>query len=434
MKGFMIVPSFFRLLLSLILLVWLAKASLSQPIQNLGFDPVHLSTEYHSLPFLDWSDDTARQVVVDRKPGEYLGHPTTVLLKDGKTILAVYPKGHGRGAIIMKRSRDGGKTWSERLPTPASWETSLEVPTIHPVVDAAGKERLIMFSGLYPARMAVSEDQGDTWSELEPLGDWGGIVVMGDLIPLQSGKGHYMALFHDDGRFFTARGRDLVEDRKARARQPLFTLYQTFSFDGGLTWSQPHEVFASRMIHLCEPGLIRSPDGNQIAMLLRENSRRMNSFIMFSNDEGKTWSHPRELPNSLTGDRHQAVYLPDDRLLISFRDNSPAPGRWRELAEACSDCDPVHLALRAGTASPTHGDWVAWLGTYKDLATYQEGQARIRFKDNTRHADCAYPALEILPDGTVVATTYGHWDPESVFPYILSVRFKMEEIDAWLKK
>jgi phytoene/squalene synthetase len=31
-----------------------------------------------------------------------------VLLEDGKTIIAVYPKGHGRGAIQMKRSTHGG--------------------------------------------------------------------------------------------------------------------------------------------------------------------------------------------------------------------------------------------------------------------------------------------------------------------------------------
>ena len=44
--------------------------------------------------------------------GQYLGHPTTVLLEDGKTILCVYPKGHGRGAIVYKRSIDGGLTFA----------------------------------------------------------------------------------------------------------------------------------------------------------------------------------------------------------------------------------------------------------------------------------------------------------------------------------
>ena len=125
---------------------------------------------------------------MDREAGQYLGHPTTVLLEDGKTMLIVYPKGHGRGAIVYKRSTDGGKTWSERLPTPKSWETSLEVPTLHRVVDAAGKKRIIMFSGLYPIRMAVTEDDGANWSELKPIGDFGGVVTMATVMGLQDAR------------------------------------------------------------------------------------------------------------------------------------------------------------------------------------------------------------------------------------------------------
>ena len=45
---------------------------------------------------IDLSRDVFRQVVVDREDGQYLGHVTTVLLEDGRTIIAVYPKGHGR--------------------------------------------------------------------------------------------------------------------------------------------------------------------------------------------------------------------------------------------------------------------------------------------------------------------------------------------------
>ena len=71
-------------------------------------------------------------------------------------------------------------------------------------------------------------------------------------------------------------------------------------------------------------------------MLLRENNRKKNSHVIFSDDEGTTWAAPRELPASLTGDRHTGQYAPDGRLFISFRDTT----------------------LETETA----GDWVAWVG------------------------------------------------------------------------
>jgi hypothetical protein len=234
-----------------------------------------------NLPLVDLAGETHRQVVVDREPGQYLGHPTTVLLQDGKTILCVYPKGHGKGAILYKRSEDGGRTWSARLPTPASWETSLETPTIFRPVDRAGRERLLLFSGLYPIRLSVSEDDGKSWSELRPIGAYGGIVAMAALVPLHDGS--HLAMFHDDGRFF----------REGGKADGIFRLYQVRSEDGGLTWGEPRLVFQSGEVHLCEPGLVRSPDGRRLAALLRENRRVKNSHVIFSDDEGKTWTAPR---------------------------------------------------------------------------------------------------------------------------------------------
>ena len=78
--------------------------------------------------------------------------------------------------------------------------------------------------------------------------------------------------------------------------------------------------------------------------------------------------------------------------------------------------------------SPTKGDWVGWVGTYEDIVQGREGQYRVRLMDNTKGADCAYPGVEVLPDGTFVTTTYGHWT-EGELPYIVSVRFKLEELD-----
>lgn len=351
---------------------------------------------------LDITDHFFRHVLVDREAKQYLGHPTTLLLEDSKTILTVYPKGHGAGPIVYKRSTDGGKTWSERLPTPDNWKTSKETPTIHRVVDASGKKRIILFSGLYPIRMAVSEDDGQNWSELKPIGDFGGIVAMSSVIELKSGSGHYLALFHDDGRFFAK------NPPKRQAGEPItFTLYQTKSTDGGLTWSAPTTILKSSEKHHCEPGAIRSPDGKQIAVLLRENTRKYRSHIIFSDDEAQTWTTPKELPLSLTGDRHTAKYASDGRLFITFRD----------------------MAQK----SPTQGDWLGWVGSYADLQKQSDGQYRIRILDNTKGFDSSYPGLELLPDGTFVTTTYGHWTKNQP-PYIMSVRFKLSELDELIKK
>lgn len=344
----------------------------------------------YSIPTIDLAADVARQAIVDREPGQYLGHPTTVLLEDGRTMLCVYPKGHGKGAIVLKRSKDGGRTWSERLTVPENWSTSLETPTIHRTVDRRGKKRLILFSGLYPIRMSVSDDDGATWTPLKPIGEFGGIVAMADVVRLRDGR--YMAVFHDDGRFIAAKP------------QPAgFKVYKSISNDGGLTWSAPVVIAKHAEAHLCEPGIIRSPDGRQLAMLMRENSRRFNSFVAFSNDEGETWTEPRELPGSLTGDRHVAKYLNDGRLFISFRDTTHE--------------------------SPTKGDWVAWVGRYEDIVEGREGQYRLRLMKNFKGADCAYPGVEVLKDGTVVTTTYGHWT-EGELPYIVSIRLRADELDS----
>lgn len=387
------------------------KLSFITPLISLLALPFSQAEE---LPLIDLSGEKDRQVVVDQEKGQYLGHVTTCLLDDQQTILAVYPKGHGRGPIVYKRSSDGGKSWSNRLPTPDNWASSKEVPTLHRMTGPDGKKRIIMFSGLYPVRRAVSEDEGKTWGPLETVGDWGGIVVMGCHTELKAaGKinpGHYMCLFHDDGRFIS-------KGQKPKGPR-VMTLYKTFTKDGGLTWSSPETIFASSEIHLCEPGIIRSPDGQQLAVLLRENARRKNSHVIFSNDEGKTWTKPRELPKSLSGDRHTAKYASDGRLLIVFRGYTSRKGNF----------DKKHDSAKW----PTEGDCAAWVGTYNDIVHNRPGQYVVRLLDNKKGYDTTYPGVEILPDDTFVVTTYGHWDKGEA-PYIMSTRLKLSELDTKAK-
>ncbi len=176
------------------------------------------------------------------------------------------------------------------------------------------------------------------------------------------------------------------------------------SEDGGLTWSNQRMIAAYPNAALVEPAAIQSPDGKEIAVLIRENSRRYNSMLIVSKDEGQTWSAPVELPDTLTGDRHKPVYAPDGRLVITFRD--------------------------VFEGSPSYTDFVAWVGTWEDLVNLRPGQYRVKLLENKRlFHDTGYAGLELLPDGTFVSTTYVPLYPGER-PSVVSVRFTLAELDA----
>lgn len=400
-------------------------------------------------------NDVVRPIIVDKEEGQFLGQVSSAILEDNKTVVAVYPKSHGRGSIVEKISRDGGLTWGERIALPESFATSMDVPTVFRTVDAEGCKRLLLFTGTYPIRMAVSEDDGISWSELAPIGNYGGMCVMGDVVSLGE-PGKYMALFHDEvNSFFGGDGSELHtfyrytdgdrkkimyyiyernEDGTLGAKKRTFfaegdesvpeengeKIYEVaygqmdkgtqfhvnkiITRDGGLTWSQPQTIARHKEAHLCEPGAIRLSDGT-LAVLIRENMVKYHSFIMFSHDNGETFTEPREIPLSLTGDRHTCRRLKDGRIAVTFRDKREDFG--------------------------TQGDWILWIGTDDDLRNGGEGQYRFRLKYNHVNAggwkcDCAYPGFHVLDDGTMLLITYGHWEADTP-AYIIALRFNLEE-------
>jgi len=338
----------------------------------------------YTVPIIDLSREKRRQVIVEKKPGQYLGHPTTVLLGDGGTILCTYPLGHGGPAAVLKKSTDGGLTWSERLPVPDNWKTAKNCPCIHRLTGPDGVERLFVFEGNGDMRQSVSLDNGETWTPFEPNG-LHCVVAPITIVPISGGR--HLALYHR---------------RPTGHRDGGLEIWQSISTDGGLTWGPERMVAKKEGADPCEPAVIRSPDGRQLAALMRENSRNYNSLLMVSNDEGRTWSEPVELPASLTGDRHLARYAPDGRVVVAFRDTA--------------------------VGSPTKGDFCAWVGTYDDIVNRREGQYRVRLLDSPVKGDLGYPGLELLPNGTFVATTYAVLEKGEEHS-IVSIRFTMNDLD-----
>lgn len=345
------------------------------------------------LPLIDVSGQTEQHsVIAAGTPQVYQGHPTTLLLPDQKTILAVWCINHGGSAGPMAQSEDGGKTWTridERLP--AGYSTHQNCPSIYRMLDPAGKARLWVFSAARGKRggpgmpSIMSEDNGATWKEMPPLG-FPCVMTFSSMVRLKDGR--YLGLYH--------RGPD------GKDRAPLVVL-QTISDDGGFSWSKPHVVAEVAGKNPCEPCVFRSPDGNQLCCLLRENTHKGRSLMMFSNDEGATWTKPIDTPWGLTGDRHKQVFTKDGQLVVCFRDQAPG--------------------------SSSRGHFVAWVGTYDDIVNGRDGKYRVKLlHHHGRTGDCGYPGVELLPDGTIVATTYVKYRDNKDKNSVVSVRFKLDDL------
>lgn len=369
------------------LAVVLSAAALFEPSQD-GPD----------LVTVDISGETGRHVVV--APGTedvYQGHPTTVLMPDGKTIFCVWCINHGGHAGPMARSDDGGLTWT-RLDDqlPSGFATHQNCPSIYRLVDRSGKERLWVFSAALGKRggpgmpSIMSEDGGRSWREMPPLG-LPCVMTFSSIVTLNDGR--HLGLYHK--RYADERGQTLK-------------VLQTISPDGGLTWSEPRVVAAVEGKMPCEPFAFRSPDGNELGCLMRENTHKGRSLMMFSRDEGRTWSKPEETPWGLSGDRHMGVQTADGRLVVAFRDQAPN--------------------------SPTRGHFVAWVGTYEDVRARRPGCYRIKLLHSHAGGDCGYPGLHQLPDGTIVATTYIKYRPGPKKHSVVSTRFTLNETDAMAPK
>jgi hypothetical protein len=348
--------------------------------------PAH-AADAPDLRVVDLSGNTSRQIVIAAgTESTYHGHPTTALMPDGKTIFAVWSTGHGGPAGPMARSDDGGLTWirlDDRLPE--NFKTHRNCPSIYRLVDRDGRERLWVFSARPLMPRIVSEDHGATWREMPPLG-LPCVMTFSSVVRLKNGS--YLGLYH--------KGPDGAD------RAPLEVL-QTTTADGGVTWSTPHVVASVAGKNPCEPFAFRSPDGAELCCVMRENTHQGRSLVMFSRDEGATWSEPVDTCWGLTGDRHQGIATRDGRLVIAFRDQAPQ--------------------------SPTKGHFVAWVGTYDDIRHARPGQYRVKLLHSYAGGDCGYPGMELLPDRTIVATTYIKYRPGPAKNSVVTTRFKLEETD-----
>ncbi|MGN0852280.1 MAG: sialidase family protein [Kiritimatiellia bacterium] len=358
-----------------------------------------------TFPVVDISDRAEIQTVIARgTQTRYEGHPTTVMTADGR-VIAVWCTPHGGSCGPAAESADGGRTWTRidgRFPK--AYARHVNCPSAYRLVGPDGKARIWVWSQVKllpdakncwdrrsrgePMPSVMSEDEGRIWREMPALGPkFRCIMAFASIVRLADGS--YLGMFH-----VGPAGRD---------RSPL-SVWQSVTRDGGFTWSDPVCVGKVEGKDPCEPYVFRSPDGGELCCLMRENTHKGRSLMMFSRDEGRTWSTPEDTPWALTGDRHQGVRLADGREVIVFRDRAPQ--------------------------SPTHGHFVGWVGPYAAIRSQDPaGTFRIKILHNHAGCDCGYPGIHLLADGSVLATTYVKYRAGEEKQSVVCARFRIDEIE-----
>jgi hypothetical protein len=337
------------------------------------------------LKTIDISGDKSRQFLLAYNSNYQ--HPSTCLSKYG--FFATWGIMHGGPSGPVIRTKDFNTI--KYLPTPKKWHwTTGNCPTIF-AMKYKDKENIVLFAPKTdrylqhggPMYSIISKDGGKTWDGPINTGLFCCVSMTG-MVRLDNGD--YLGFYHDmQGKYHN---------------QGLQTVYQATSKDGGRTWKNVKAVAYKPGMGYCEPNAIKIKD--TILVLLRCNwENTYYAKYIVSKDNGKTWSKPKNTPWGLTGDRHIIRQLPDGRLFVAFRDKA--------------------------FKSNTNGQYVAWIGTLEDILTGKPGQYRVKLI----HTKCGtgYSGVEILPDGTIICTTYTSLSKKDPKHSIIATRFKINELD-----
>lgn len=276
------------------------------------------------------------------------------------------PGGQGQEIhLVVKRSEDAGRSWSE---------------------------------------MQVIENAGELWSAANPSvvvdRDTGRIWVI--YVRCKPGRGTHAA-------------RPGTDDAQTRAR---------YSDDDGRTWSESIDLTAIARdmddphwnISVPGPGgAIQTSQGRLVIPCWRYPP--FSNFVLYSDDHGQTWKRGKQVPGDQQGDECQVVELADGRLLMDIRQHGPH--RWLSESDDGGitwseprpgpEVTPVMCAIERFTPRDDSGGrnrivWTAPRGPGRQDLTIWTSYDEGRTFQNPRliyEGPSAYSDLTTLADGTV---------------------------------
>lgn len=335
--------------------------------------------------------------------------PTVTVLADG-TLLGTYRVGTTKDSddetIELRRSRDGGRTWSDPV-TPFSSVVngrrgSLKVGYITPLAgDHLVASSLWVDREAYPGKplfndktegclpmeavFADSHDLGKTWSPWRVL-------------PLPKGFGPPSLtspiLRLPDGRL--AMSIETNKDYEDTSRWFQRVVY-CYSNDLGKTWGPPVTVCQdpTAKIFNWDQRAGVTPDGKVVTFTWtydRDETRYLNVHRRLSNDGGTTWTAPEDL--GFTDQPSRPAILPDGRVVVAWVDRFQTRSIRARVAARCDapfppETEVILYELAASSQNPAGkagntGDLLAEMGVW----------------------NFGLPYAEPLPDGDVLVAYY----------------------------
>jgi arylsulfatase A len=190
-----------------------------------------------------------------------------------KKLVAGFPLPKALGEDLVRQRV------SDKLLSRLGWQ-----PRCKPTVLASGRWLLPLYSDTYSAGiMAISDDEGKSWTASQPLAGFGGIQPA----VLQRADGTVVAYMRENGPL-----------RKVRVAE---------SKDDGVTWGTVGTA------DMPNPGsgldAVRLANGHWL-LIYNDTTRGRNSLaVSISDDEGKTWKWTRHLEKHDAGSYHYPAIL-----------------------------------------------------------------------------------------------------------------------------